>query len=492
MLQRRPRILIVDLNFFARFPTLCVGYLVAVLRRAGYEVEILSPLAFGVPSVVREKVEGPLDHLERRISYSTRAWIDPPRRMLSRLRSGWRRRPDQRIVEELGRSLSRSPDLVLISTYLERYPLCVQICEAARERGVPVLLGGASFNYPEDAEFWSRIPGLNAVVGSEVEEYLPQLVDAAITGGDLTQYPGVIVPGGAAGPPPTPLARLDDVPFPDFTDFPWHLYPNRIIPAITGRGCGWAACKFCHDVHTVNGRTFRSRSVDNVLDELAEQSDRHASKSFNLLDIKLNSDLDMWDGLISGMQERVPGAQWIGTVHVGNRGRNGLSRDELFAAREAGFVRTTFGLESGSQRVLDSIDKGCDLEGNAEFLRNASDAGISVRTTVFHGWPGETAEDLEKTNAYLLAHAKHIDRVRPNRFNVRPGTRFHNEYRQDPTAWPGISNIEFDWEVGTASYDYAPMVTADYRRAMRRFLGVIYEINRKPLKDDAQQFDGLM
>lgn len=492
MIRPRARILIVDLNFFARFPTLCVGYLVAILRRAGYQVDVLSPLSFGVPSVVREKVEGPLDHFERRVSYSTRAWIDPPRRLLSRMRAGWRRRPDQRIVGELERVLADPPELVLVSTYLERYPICVQICEAARQRGVPVVLGGASFNYPDVAEHWCKIPGLTAVVGSEVEEFLPGLVQDAIDGGDLTQYPGVVLPSGESGPPPMPLAKLDDVPFPDFTDFPWDLYPSRIIPAMTGRGCGWAACKFCHDVHTVNGRTFRSRSADNVLDELAEHSERFDSQSFNLLDIKLNSDLDMWDGLIGGMRERVPGAQWIGTVHVGNKGRNGLSRAELEAAREAGFVRTTFGLESGSQRVLDSIDKGCDLEGNAEFLKNAHEVGISVRTTVFQGWPGETAQDLEATCDYLEANGRHIDRVRPNRFNVRPGTRFHREYVADANAWPGISDIEFDWEVGTASYAYEPMTTPDYRRAMARFLNVIYEINKKPLKEEARQFDGMM
>ena len=47
--ERRIRTLLVDLNNYARFPTLAIGYLVAALRREGIEVEVLSPLAYGLP-----------------------------------------------------------------------------------------------------------------------------------------------------------------------------------------------------------------------------------------------------------------------------------------------------------------------------------------------------------------------------------------------------------------------------------------------------------
>ncbi len=73
MVLRSSRLLVVDLNNFAYYPTIAVGYLVAVLRREGFRVDVLSPLMHGVPSGVREKREGFLDHVERRISYSTRS-----------------------------------------------------------------------------------------------------------------------------------------------------------------------------------------------------------------------------------------------------------------------------------------------------------------------------------------------------------------------------------------------------------------------------------
>ena len=54
---RPMRVLLVDLNQFARFPTLAIGYLVASLRRAGVNVEVLSALNHGVPGKERENAD---------------------------------------------------------------------------------------------------------------------------------------------------------------------------------------------------------------------------------------------------------------------------------------------------------------------------------------------------------------------------------------------------------------------------------------------------
>jgi anaerobic magnesium-protoporphyrin IX monomethyl ester cyclase len=145
------------------------------------------------------------------------------------------------------------------------------------------------------------------------------------------------------------------LPFPDYSDFPWSRYPNRIVPLITGRGCGWGACTFCSDVTSTVGRSFRSRSAANVLAEIAEQSKRYATRLFAFTDLKMNSNLDVWDALLERFAHCAPGAQWIGAVHVGTRQPNGLGPEELKAARAAGMVRLTTGLESGSQRVLDRM-----------------------------------------------------------------------------------------------------------------------------------------
>jgi radical SAM superfamily enzyme YgiQ (UPF0313 family) len=320
---------------------------------------------------------------------------------------------------------------------------------------------------------------------------LPRIVTAVVEGGDLTRYPGVFLPDERRGPSAPPLHRLDELPVPDFDDFPWDRYPDRVIPVMTGRGCSWARCQFCSDVVSANGRGFRSRPVDAVLDELAEQSGRYRSRDFVFLDIKLNSDLAMWRGVIDGFQARVPGGRWIGSVHV-QRGENGLTRDELAAAHDAGLTRMTFGLESGSQSLNDSMAKGTNLDRISQFIRDAHGAGISVRTTMMLGYPGETAEDVRKTVGFLERHQSLLDRIRLSRFKAIPATPFHARYARSSERFPELRRFAWNFRFARAHYEYGPAREAGYRRATTRLLGLVHEINRRPLRPGAEIFDGLM
>ena len=347
----------------------------------------------------------------------------------------WNARPHPRVVEETRRALDeRGPDVLLLSAYLDHYPSVRQLASLAAKRRVPVLLGGPFFNVPGVAGAWLDIEGLTAIVGAEVDFTLPDIVAALIEGGDLLQFAGVYLPDGRSSGQAPPLRSLDALPVPDFTDFPWHHYPNRVIPAMTGRGCGWGQCTFCADVVTANGRTFRSRPLGALLAELEEQSRRHDAKDVIFLDIKLNSDVAMWRGIIEDYQRRLPGGRWVGTVHVEARGDNGLSLDDLRAARAAGMMRTSFGLETGSQRVNNTMAKGTSLDRTSVFMRDAHTAGISVRTTAMVGYPGETAADVAATAAFLRQHARYLDHVTLSRFKAIPGTRFEQLRERSPDA----------------------------------------------------------
>ena len=236
---------------------------------------------------------------------------------------------------------------------------------ASAEEKDALLLGGAMFNNSEAAAVWRTIPGLAAVVGAESDLDVSALVEAVCNGESLARFPGLTLPDGQKTAPAPPLRQLDDVRFPDYTDFPWDRYRVRIVPLMTGRGCQWDRCHFCSDVFTVNGRTFRTRSVENVLLEMQEQARRHATTSFLFHDLKLNSYPDMIRGIASKVQSYVNGAEWIGTVHVDLRKDNDLSRKDLLSAVSGGMRRINFGLESGSQALLDRMDKGTSVARNS-------------------------------------------------------------------------------------------------------------------------------
>lgn len=494
-MRSSPKVLVVDLNNFARYPSIAIGYLVAVLREGGFEVELLAPLSTGITGVPREPRPPWWGALDREFRYRTgtsrsravqqmRTWYTS-RRVSKLARSG------DAVAREFSRRLDSGVDAVLVSTYLMYHPHCVELARLCGERDIPFVLGGPYFAVADVAREWVGMPGLTALVGGEVEPHLCELVRRVIARESVEDLPGVwrTEPLSLHAPP---LADLDAVPYPDYSDFPWDRYPNTIVPIITGRGCGWGVCSFCADITSTAGRSFRSRSVANVLGELEHQHARHGARLFVFTDLKLNSSVDMWRGVVGGIQAAVPGARWIGAVHVGTRGPNGLDADALRAARAAGMVRLTTGLESGSQRVLDRMAKGTDLTVTSRFLKDARAAGISVRTTMFTGYPGETAEDLQRTADFLEAHAECLERVPLYRFTLNHGTLFEQQLRRRPEQFPTLTHLRPDPRVAVIPHHYTETEDPAYRRGIRRLLRVVHRINRKPLLPSARDFEGVM
>jgi tRNA A37 methylthiotransferase MiaB len=483
-------VLLIDLNNFATFPTLAVGILVAALRNAGHRVSLMCPLSHDVPASVREYRESRLDDLKRRLHLTTSPLLKDLRD-IARSVYYWRdEKPHPRVIEHARRELDKNPEVLLLSAYLQHYNTVVKIAALARERKIPVLLGGPMFNVEGTAELWRAVPGVSVVVGAEADSSISAMVTALCDSKDMLQFNGVTMADGTTSQVAPPMRQLDQSPMPDYTDFPWDRYPVRIIPMMTGRGCQWDKCRFCSDVISVNGRTFRTRSVDNVLHEMQEQARRHDTTSFVFLDLKLNSYPDMIRGIAARIQELVQGAEWIGTVHVDQRRDNGLSAADLDAAVRGGMRRVSFGLESGSQRLLDLMNKGCTVERNSQFIQEAHAAGLSIRCTMFKGYPGETAADMEQTADFLEAHAEYLDRVRFNEFSVMQGTPIYQAVVEKNGS--PLTLVDDDKRRAKVQYRTAQGKDRAYQRAKSRALDVVHQINRRELRISARQFDGIM
>lgn len=486
------KVLIVDLNNFASFPTLAVGILTAALRNHGFDVTLLSPLAYDVPAAERERAENILDHWQRRIHLTTLQPLIKVRNALRRMREWYISRPHPTVLCEVKKALRARPQAILLSAYLQHFSTIKAIGKLAEQAGIPLIVGGPAFSQASTIEAWVSLPGLTALVGGEVDISLPKLLKTLLSGGCIRGFPGVVMPDGTSAAPAPPFRDLDASPVPDFTDFPWDRYPVKIIPLMASRGCQWNKCNFCSDIVSVSGRTFRARSVESVLHEMREQSNRHATKNFLFLDLKLNSNPALFRGIIENAQRTVRGAEWIGTVHVDLRRDNGLSRADLKAAAKSGMRRVSFGLETGSQRLLDAMDKGCSVEANSEFIRNAHEAGISVRCTMFKGYPGETAEDLERTATFLKVHMDYIDRVRFNEFSILAGTPIYDELLSPNSRLTMLQPERRDARNGKIWYQSAEGGDRHYRRAKAKVLDLVYQINRRQIRSAARAFDGLM
>ncbi|MBT9525743.1 MAG: B12-binding domain-containing radical SAM protein [Rhizobacter sp.] len=499
-MTRAHRVLLVDLNNFARYPTLSIGYMAAVLRATGTQVSVFSPLMVGVGGVTREARPHRLSLLMSKLNHhaatSRVGWVHRWRDKLAASRASDITRHHDTVVQGFTDALAQhKPEVVMISTYLMYRGVCERLCALCQQQGIPVLIGGPYFSQPEVVDDWARIAGLSALAAGEVELQLPAILQTMLSGGDPSVHPGVVVAqpeGVTRGGMAPALKELDAVPFPDYSDFPWAAYPNRIVPIITGRGCGWGVCTFCSDVTSTAGRSYRSRSPDNVLHEIASHHRAHGVSRFVFTDLKLNSNVEMWRGLAAGMQAAAPQGQWIGAVHVGPEADNGLSPDDLHAAAKAGCVRLTTGLETGSQRVADLMKKGSQRSAVSDFLHHATAAGISTRCTMIIGYPGETAHDVHASAEFLEQHERVIERITLNRLQVVTGTALHRRLRQHPARHPSFRIVREDASQARVEHRHDEFETASHRKAVMRLLTATHRINRKPLGEHAREFEGVM
>jgi len=189
------------------------------------------------------------------------------------------------------------------------------------------------------------------------------------------------------------------------------------VSLYTGRGCR-SKCTFCLWPQTVGGQRYRTRSVDNVVAEIA-----HATRLFPQVreyffdDDTFTDDLPRAEAIARGLGRL--GVTWSCNA------KPDVPRASLEVLRDNGLRLLLVGYESGSQAILNNVRKGTRLDRAREFTRHARALGIKIHGTFILGLPGETRETIEAT----IRFAQEID---PHTLQVSlaapyPGTALHRE-----------------------------------------------------------------
>jgi len=191
-------------------------------------------------------------------------------------RRGW----DVDVVFEESRPLDfealRAADIVGISTITSTAPRAYAIADRVRELGVPVLMGGPHVTYLAD----EALEHADFVIRGEGEGPLTAFIDAWERHRSYASVAGLSFRDRHSGrnvhnPQAPPAANLDDIPIPDFAGLHFKgrsIGGRTIIPVQTSRGCPFD-CSFC-SVTGMFGRTWRYRTIPNVLEELRRYDSR--------------------------------------------------------------------------------------------------------------------------------------------------------------------------------------------------------------------------
>ena len=208
------------------------------------------------------------------------------------------------------------------------------------------------------------------------------------------------------GPDRPALEELDGLASP-------HDYFDTHI-VMTSRGCPWR-CTFC-GAEASWGRGYRAQSVPYVLDALEKAVARAPVKMIQIKDDTFTTNRKRVLELCRGIRDRGLRFFWSCDTRVDVLG------DELLREmRLAGCERLSLGVESGSQKILDAIDKKITPDEIIESSALAKKYGIKVRYYMMVGNRGETRETFEETLRFL-------ERAKPHQYifaclSVYPGTR---------------------------------------------------------------------
>ncbi|MCI4326981.1 MAG: B12-binding domain-containing radical SAM protein [Thermoplasmata archaeon] len=316
-----------------------------------------------------------------------------------------------------------APDIVGVHTKTLTIERALAVGRLAHAAGAYTVAGGPDAATRPETYLASAF---DAVALAEGEETLTELARCVGAGADARGIAGLAVrrAGRVVRGPPRPfLPSLDDLPLPawDMIDLERYLSVwqkgtgDRRMAVLTSRGCPFD-CAWCSK--PTFGRSFRQQSVGRVVEELRALRDRYHVDYVRFCDDVFGIQRSWLEDLLDRMLGEELGLRFECLARV-----DLLKPDLLARMRRAGLERVYVGVESGSQRMLDTMNRGTKLsqvERAAEALRAE---GIRQFWFLMLGYPGETMDDIEAT-------LKLFRKFSPEEYSVSiavpvPGTRFY-------------------------------------------------------------------
>jgi anaerobic magnesium-protoporphyrin IX monomethyl ester cyclase len=297
---------------------------------------------------------------------------------------------------------------------------------AAKARGCRVLVNGSD---AADQPATYLDAGADAVALGEPEQTLVELLHAWTTGSeDVTGVRGLALPGGARTGARPSLEQLDLLPFPawDLVDveryraawrdahgrFSWNMVTTRGCPY----GCNWCA-------KPVFGRTYAQRSPANVAEELRALRHLVGPDHIWFADDIFGLTPRWMESFADAVHDRAAVTPFTIQSRV-----NLMTPSAVAALARAGCEEVWMGVESGSQEILDAMDKGSTVAQAREATRTLKAHGIRACWFIQLGYPGEEWPEILLTRDLLRDE-------RPDDIGVSvayplPGTEFYRRVEQ--------------------------------------------------------------
>jgi anaerobic magnesium-protoporphyrin IX monomethyl ester cyclase len=330
------------------------------------------------------------------------------------------------------------PDAVLLME--DNFNFLTKMCTTARREAALAMIGlgvrrgcRVAVNGPDASDNPAMYlgAGADAVVLGEGEAAVLDVARLWMGGtGDLSDIPGLILAAREHAQPTKsrrPQQDLDDLPHPawDLLDadayrsawrrthgeFSWNI--------VSSRGCPYA-CNWC--AKPTFGRRYSVRSPEDVASEMLRLKQEIGPDHLWFTDDILGLDVDWTCAFAEEVERRDARIPFTMQSRV-----NLITQKSVSALARAGAREVWLGIESGSQKILDAMDKGTTVDGARAASRLLKEHGIRVCWFIQLGYPSETWEDLLATRD--LIRGEEPDEIGVSVAYPLPGTVFYERVR---------------------------------------------------------------
>lgn len=196
---------------------------------------------------------------------------------------------------------------------------------------------------------------------------------------------------------------------PDFHGLPLgdYLSPGTVLPYSASGGCYWHRCSFCPEKAEDN--PYFAVPVDRAMADINSLAEVIKPVLLHLLDNSISP------ALMRSLAKNPPGLPWYGFARID---RQLTDTDFCMALKQSGCVMLKLGIESGDQGVLDSMDKGIDLDIVSLVLKSLKKAGVATYVYLLFGTPYETLAEAQKTLQFTVNHSDEIGFLNLAVFNM--------------------------------------------------------------------------
>ena len=265
-----------------------------------------------------------------------------------------------------------------------------------------IVFGGQVFNRLIDHVM--QLPKLFEYIDyfiiNEGETALLKLIKYLVNEIDIEQVPNLIYfDSQKMKPAKTERTHIEDInslPAPDFSDLDLSRYLswNPVLPYQPVRGCYWHKCAFCNHF-VVHSERVRSKSAEQFISELKKIKEATGSKYFTMVNESIQPQL--LNDYAKAILQKNMDIEW----YVGARFEATLEKECLTTLKRSGCKKVYFGLECGSQEVLNTMRKGISLNNVERVLKVCGEQGIAVHLFIMLGFPTETVINLNNSKKVI-------------------------------------------------------------------------------------------